>query len=176
LFGLQGAAYIYAPQKGANKEQVEFLDKGLKNLATILTKQTGKDVSTLPGTGAAGGIAAGLLAFFDVKMKKGTELIIEAGDIERKISRAELVITGEGKIDDQSGEGKVVGRIAALAKKYGVPCIGCCGVTELDEAAIKKLGLKKIIVLQDGTVSNKEAMDNAAVLLTEKAKTVFDFL
>ena len=133
LYGPQGAAYIYAPQKGANSEQVKSLDNGLKNLAGIIKEQTGKDISAIPGTGAAGGIAASLMAFFDVKMKKGTELIIEAGDIERKISGADLVITGEGKIDDQSGEGKVVGRIAALAKKYDIPCIGFCGITELDE-------------------------------------------
>jgi len=175
LYGPQGAAVIYAPQKGANKVQVELLDKGLKNLAAIIREQTGKDVSTRPGTGAAGGIAASLLAFFDVRMKKGTEMIIEAGKIEKRIPGADLVITGEGKIDDQSGEGKVVGHIAALAKKYGVPCIGCCGITELDERAIKKLGLKKIISLQDGTVTHKEAMNNAAVLLKEKAKTVFNF-
>jgi glycerate 2-kinase len=176
LYGRQGAAYIYAPQKGANIRQVELLDKGLKNLADIIKEQTGRDISAIPGTGAAGGIAAGLLAFFDVGMKKGTEMIIEAGQIEKRIPGADLVITGEGKIDDQSGEGKVVGRIAALAKKYGVPCIGFCGITDLDEQAIGKLGLKKIIALQDGTVSNKEAMNNAGGLLKEKAKTVFNFL
>ncbi len=176
LYGRQGAAYIYAPQKGANKEQVKLLDKGLRNLAGIIKEQTGRDISTIPGTGAAGGIAAGLLAFFDARMKKGIEMIIEAGEIEQKIPGADLVITGEGKIDDQSGEGKVVGHIAGLAKKYAVPCIGFCGITDLDKTAIKKLGLKKIIALQDGTVTNKEAMNNAAVLLKEKAKTVFNFL
>ena len=103
-------------------------------------------------------------------------MIIEAGEIEQKIPGADLVITGEGKIDDQSGEGKVVGHIAGLAKKYGVPCIGFCGTADLDKTAIKKLGLKKIIALQDGTVTNKEAMNNAAVLLKEKAKTVFNIL
>jgi glycerate 2-kinase len=176
LYGRQGAAYIYAPQKGANQEQVEWLDKGLRNLAVIIKGQTGREISTIPGTGAAGGVAAGLLGFFDVRMKKGTEMIIEAGEIEKRIHGADLVVTGEGKIDDQSGEGKVVGHIAALAGKYGVPCIGFCGITDLDERAIRKLGLKKIIALQDGTVTNKEAMNNAGVLLKEKAMTVFDFL
>ncbi|MEP7376277.1 MAG: glycerate kinase [Chitinophagaceae bacterium] len=176
LYGHQGAAYIYAPQKGADKEQVEFLDKGLKNLADILKEQTGKDISKIPGTGAAGGIAACLLSFFDVNMKKGIELITEAGDIENEISGADLIITGEGKIDDQSGEGKVVGYIAALAKKYGVPCIGLCGITELDKTGSKKMGLKKIIALQDGSVTNKEAMNNAAALLQEKAAAIFTFL
>lgn len=176
LYGYQGAAYVYAPQKGANKEQVEFLDKGLKNLAVIIKEQTGKDISAIPGTGAAGGIAAGLLAFFEVYMKKGIEMIAGAGEIERKIPGTDLLITGEGKIDHQSSEGKVVGYIAALARKYGIPCIGFCGVTELDENAVKKLGLKKIIALKDGNITAKEAMNNAAVLLKEKATTVFNFL
>jgi glycerate kinase len=176
LYGLQGAAYVYAPQKGANKAQVEFLDNGLKNLADILKEQTGKDISQIPGTGAAGGIAACLLSFFNVDMKKGTELIIEAGDIENEISGADLVITGEGKIDDQSSEGKVVGYIAAVAKKYDIPCIGFCGITELDEIGVKKLQLEKIIALQEGRVTNKEAMNNAAVLLKEKAMEIFKFL
>ena len=176
LYGLQGAAYVYAPQKGANKEQVEFLDKGLKNLADIIKVQTGKDISYEPGAGAAGGIAAGLLSFFDVNMKKGIELIMEAGEIEKEISGADLVITGEGKIDDQSSEGKVVGYIASLAKKYGIPCIGFCGITELNESGIKKLGLKKIIALQEGSVTSKEAMTNAAVLLEQKATEILKFL
>lgn len=176
LYGLQGAAHVYAPQKGANRQQVEFLDKGLKNLADVLKQQTGKNISVIPGTGAAGGIAAGLLAFLDVSMKKGIEMIMEAGEIEKSFSSADLVITGEGKIDDQSSEGKVVGYIAALAKKYNIPCIGFCGITELDESSIRKLGLKKIIALQHGSVASEEAMSNAAVLLQEKAKANFTFL
>ena len=143
MYGPQGAAYVYAPQKGANTDQVEILDMGLKNLAHVLKQQTGKNVSDIPGTGAAGGIAAGLLPFFDVRMKKGIEVITEASGIENEIPGADLVITGEGKIDDQSNEGKVVGYVAALAKKYSVPCIGMCGITELDEMGIEKLGLKK---------------------------------
>ena len=176
MYGPQGAAHVYAPQKGANKEQVEILDKGLKNLAEVLKEQTGKEVWDIPGTGAAGGIAAGLLPFFDVSMKKGIEVITEAAGIEKKIPGADLVITGEGKIDDQSNEGKVVGYVAALAKKYNIPCIGLCGITELDETGIEKLGLKKIIALQDGNINSEEAINNAAALLKEKATKVLDFL
>jgi glycerate kinase len=174
LYGPQGAAYVYAPQKGANKEQVEFLDKGLKNLADIIKEQAGKDISAIPGTGAAGGIAAGLLAFFDVSMKKGIELITEAAEIEKEIPGADLVITGEGKIDDQSSEGKVVGYISSLANKYAVPCVGLCGITLLDESGIRRLGLKKIIVLQDRNVTREEAMNNAAGLLKAKAAAIFN--
>ena len=96
--------------------------------------------------------------------------------IEKKIPEMELVITGEGKIDDQSNEGKVVGYVAALAKKYNIPCIGLCGITDLDEIGTRKLGLKKIIALQDGNTSRDEAINNAAALLKEKARKLLDFL
>ena len=149
LYGRNGAAYVYAPQKGADEKQVVLLDHGLKNLADVIQSQTGKDISDIPGTGAAGGIAAGLLPFFDVEMKNGIELIIAASNVEEHFPNADLVVTGEGKIDNQSGSGKVVGHIATLAKKYGLDCIAFCGSAELDEIAIRSLGVKKIITLID---------------------------
>ncbi len=176
LFGNQGAAYIYAPQKGAGREQVETLDNGLKNLAAIIMDQQGKDVSEIPGSGAAGGIAAGLMAFFDVMIIKGTELVINASQIENSISGVDLVITGEGKIDDQTSEGKVVGHIAALATKYQIPCVAICGISSIDENESGKIGLKKIISLQDERFTLQESMDHAAVVLEEKAGMAFDYL
>lgn len=176
LFGPQGAAYVYAPQKGANNRQVELLDKGLRNFATIVKAQTGKDIATVSGSGAAGGIAAGLMAYFDIQMRKGIEIIIEAGGIEEQLPEADLIITGEGKIDNQSGEGKVVGYIAGLAKRYNIPCIAFCGTTDLNETEIKTLGLKKIIPLKDGSISQEEAIKNAFRLLEERAASMLEFL
>ena len=83
--GPNGAAYVYAPQKGADEKQVVLLDHGLKNLADVIKLQTGKDISDIPGTGAAGGIAAGLLPFFEVEMKNGIELIIAASNVEEHL-------------------------------------------------------------------------------------------
>lgn len=176
LFGPQGAAYVYAPQKGASNKQVELLDSGLRNFAAVVKDQTGKDVAAIPGSGAAGGIAAGLMAFFDVQMRKGIEMIIEAGGIEEQLSEADLIITGEGKIDNQSGKGKVVGYIAGLAKKYNISCIAFCGTTDLNDSEIKTLGLKKIIPLKDESVSQEEAMKNAFRLLEEKATDIPEIL
>jgi len=176
LYGSRGAAHVYAPQKGANNEQVVRLDKGLKNFADVLKEQTGKDISAIPGTGAAGGIAAGLLPFFNIQMRNGIELIINASQIEAQLSNADLVITGEGKIDDQSSSGKVVGNIAGLAKKYGIPCVGICGRMELNESDVKKLGLKKVIVIKDESMNEEEAIRNAFSLLEKKAEAILEFL
>jgi len=176
LYGHQGAAYVYAPQKGANEEQVKFLDKGLKNFAAVIKEETGKDISAIPGTGAAGGIAAGVLPFFDVGMKKGIEMIIEASKIEEQMTGTNLLITGEGKIDEQSSAGKVVGYMAVLAKEYGISCIALCGELQLDEAGIKTLGLQKAIAIQDSSVSKEEAMKNAGSLLIKKASGILNFL
>lgn len=169
LFGPLGAAHVYAPQKGANHEQVELLDKGLRNFAAVVKDETGKDVAAFSGSGAAGGIAAGLMAFFEIQMKRGVEMIMEAGGVEGKFTGAGLIITGEGKIDNQSGEGKVVGHIAELAKRYTIPCIAFCGITDLKESDMKALGLKKVIPLKNEFVSQEEAMKNAFGMLQERA-------
>lgn len=173
LYGKQGAAYVYAPQKGANEEQVKYLDDGLKNFAGVIKGKTSKDIVTIPGTGAAGGIAAGLLPFFDIELKKGIQMIINASQIKEQISNADLLITGEGKLDSQSSEGKVVGHIAALAIQHGVPCIAVCGQSGLDEDGINKLGLQKVIAIKDEFVSTKEAMAHAGELLTKKIGEYF---
>ncbi len=176
LYGPQGAAYVYAPQKGASEEQVKYLDKGLRNFAAVIKKETGKDISAIPGTGAAGGIAAGLLPFFDVEMKKGIEMIIDASRIKASLMSAGLLITGEGKIDKQSGEGKVVGCMAALAGEHNIPCIAICGILELEEAGIKTLGLQKAMAISNNSITKEEAMKNAGGLLAEKASDILSFL
>jgi glycerate 2-kinase len=176
LYGLQGAAYVYAPQKGANQNEVAFLDRGLRNLGAVIERQTKKDISSIPGTGAAGGIAAGLLPFFEVKMKKGIELIMNASQVEKELPGAALLITGEGKIDEQSSAGKCVGYLAALANKHAVPCIAICGVTELSAAGIEKLGLKKIIAIRDESISEEESMKNAFHLLERKIAVIMNSL
>jgi glycerate kinase len=166
LFGPAGAAYVYAPQKGADKDQVAMLDQGLQNFSNVIMGQTGKDISTIPGLGAAGGIAAGLLPFFAVYIRNGIEMVIAASKIEEHLSNADMVITGEGKIDNQSSAGKVVGRIASLAKKHGLNCIAFCGSMELNES--EELGLKKIVALVDEFTTEEQAIKNAANLLEEK--------
>jgi len=172
LYGPQGAAYVYAPQKGAGEEQVKALDKGLQNFAAIIKKETGKDVSSIRGTGAAGGIAAGLLPFFNVEIKKGIEMIIDASKIKTELTDADLLITGEGKIDEQSKEGKVVGYMAELGREYDIPCIALCGILELEETGIKILGLQKAVAISNSSITREEAMKNGSKLLAGKASDI----
>ena len=175
LYGPQGAAYVYAAQKGAGEQQVKTLDKGLQNFAAIIKNETGKDISSIPGTGAAGGIAAGLLPFFNVEMKKGIEMIIDASKIKAGLTDADLLITGEGKIDEQSKEGKVVGYMAELAEEYDIPCIAVCGILELEETGIKTLGLQKAMAISNNSITKEEAMKNAHELLAGNASDILSF-
>lgn len=168
LHGINGAAFIYAPQKGASADEVIQLDEGLKHFASILYKETGKNVSQVPGTGAAGGIAAGLMGYFDVSLIEGAKMITEKSGIEKELMGADLLITGEGKIDDQSKEGKVVGRIAALGKKYNVPVIAYCGVSDIDSEEAAKLGLTAVFAISDEKSDTEYSIKNAAALLVKK--------
>lgn len=173
LFGENGAAFIYAPQKGAEPREVLLLDEGLRHFNQIILQQTGKNTANLPGTGAAGGIAVGLMAYFNVQLKKGIEMVMTAGKIEDAMHDADMVITGEGKIDNQSKEGKVVGSIAALAKQNSIPAIGLCGSLQLDAFGVKQLGLDYASPICKEPSSLQTCIDNAAELLQQKASLAF---
>lgn len=118
LYGKNGAAFVYAPQKGANDAMVIELDKGLRNLAKQIKKTSNIDISKMEGMGAAGGITAMVLPFFKTTIIPGIELIIKYSHFENQLKKADLLITGEGKIDKQSFQGKVVGTLLQIAKKY----------------------------------------------------------
>ncbi len=171
LYGVNGASFVYAPQKGANKQQVKILDEGLHHLADILLQQTGKDIADIPGTGAAGGIPVSLICFFDTTLKQGIDMIIDASGIYNEIHNADLVITGEGKIDKQSMDGKVIGTIAAIANEKNIPVIAFCGRLDLNKENIKGTGLSAAYVIGE-SLSIEESMRNAGRLLKEKAATV----
>ncbi|HVU58912.1 MAG TPA: glycerate kinase [Puia sp.] len=167
LYGEQGAAYIYAPQKGATPEAVIQLDKGLRHFAGLLKK----DVAGIPGAGAAGGIATGLMGFFDVRLAKGVELVIDSSDIKDKLSHADLVITGEGKIDRQTEYGKVVSEIAGMAAQHQIPAIAFCGVSEVTDPG--PLHLAAIRTITPRGMLLEEAMANAKSLLTAATTAYF---
>jgi glycerate kinase len=169
LYGPQGAAYVYSPQKGADQRTVELLDGGLKHFAEVMEQQTKRKVASIPGTGAAGGIAAGLISFFNVELKKGIDLIIEASGIRNKITEANLLITGEGKIDEQTLEGKVVSELSSLAYKYKIPVAAFCGILEADESVISRLHLQFVDSLTSASLSKEDAMLHAREMLTNKA-------
>lgn len=133
LFGPEGASAIYGPQKGADPDMVLKLDKHLEHFAGLIKDQLGKEVSHIPGAGAAGGLGAGLLAFLDARLARGFDLVAETAQLEEKIRKADLVITGEGKMDAQTQYGKTPYGVALLAHKHNKPVIAVAG--SLDEGA-----------------------------------------
>jgi len=164
LYGTQGAAHTYARQKGANDAEIEHLDKGLRNIAEVLKANDYPDIADLEGAGAAGGMGGGAVVFLGAKMVSGIHFFIELTDLETKIQQADLVITGEGKLDEQTLKGKVVNGVAAIANRHDVPVIAVCGANTLrgDE-----LGLKNIYSVMDISQSVEEAMSRAKEKVTD---------
>ena len=121
LVGPNGAAAVYAPQKGATPEQVELLDAALGRYAAVVRRDLGVDVGELPGAGAAGGLAAGLVAFLGARIASGFDVVAEATGLVPRLKAADLVATGEGSFDSQSLQGKTTGRVISLALAAGKP-------------------------------------------------------
>lgn len=130
LYGANGAAYVFGPQKGATEEMVSILDAGLRNLARVIEKETGKAVGHLAGAGAAGGVGAALMAFLQARMESGIDLILDLNNIDNILKKVDLVITGEGRIDRQTLMGKTPYGVARRARKFKVPVIGIAGSVE----------------------------------------------
>lgn len=127
MYGKTGAAAVFGPQKGADEEMVAFLDKGLRHLSKMIQNDLGKDVSTLPGGGAAGAMGAGMAAFFDSQLQMGIQTVLDVVHFDEAVQGTDLVLTGEGKIDFQSLRGKVVIGVAQRAKQYHVPVAAIVG-------------------------------------------------
>ena len=170
LFGPQGAAYVYAPQKGATEEEVTELDAGLRNLARVIKKDLGMDIADFPGAGAAGGLGAGLKAFLKAKITPGADFIIKVTRLERKLKGADLVITGEGKIDAQTSRGKTPMAVAKLAKERNIPLFAVGGQVSKDAAVLKTQGVTEFFSLTDLSGSVKESREKAAFFLEKTAE------
>ena len=172
LTGKNGAAYVYSPQKGADKEMVKKLDNGLVNFSKIIKKDLGKDISNLKGAGAAGGLGAGLHAFLNATLRPGTDIIIEANDLESKIKEADLVITGEGAMDKQTFFGKSSYGVAMLARKYNIPVITINGSVFMSRDEINRKNtslfcgnfsiIKKPMKLEDAVKNSRNLLESAA--------------
>ena len=143
LYGKNGAAYIFGPQKGADEKQVEILDRGLKNLADISAGYLKKDLSQLEGTGAAGGLGFALVAFLGGKLKGGIDHILDMLSFDEKVKDADLIITGEGKMDSQSLMGKLPFGVAKRCAHTRVAAI--VGLNVADEKLIKELGIAQVV-------------------------------
>ena len=141
LCGARGAAAVFGPQKGADAEMVERLDAGLAHLAAVIERDLGKSVREMPGAGAAGGMGAGCVAFLHAELRSGIEAVLDMVDFDAKLQGADLVITGEGRIDSQSVHGKVISGIASRTKPRGVPLVAIVGSIAPDAAEAYDLGV-----------------------------------
>lgn len=158
LYGEQGAAHIYGPQKGATPEMVTKLDGGLRNFAEVVEAGLGKDVQAIPGAGAAGGLGAAFVGFLNAGLRSGIELILDAIGLEEKVRQADYAITGEGRMDAQSSMGKAAMGVAALANKHGVPVIALAGSVTKDAAQLNDKGLTAYFSILQEPISLEEAV------------------
>ncbi len=127
LCGPTGASAVFGPQKGVTEDMITVLAEGLKNLAQIIKNDLGKDVLNVPGAGAAGGLGAGVMAFLNGTLTPGVELLLDAAGFDAMLETADLVFTGEGRMDFQTAHGKAPVGVSRRAKRYGVPCVALCG-------------------------------------------------
>ena len=170
LYGKDGAAYVYSPQKGADKKAAELLDRGLNNLAKVSLNTLGKDYSSLQGAGAAGGLGFGLVAFCGAKLTRGIDCILEAADFCEKVKNADLVITGEGKMDSQSLMGKVPFGIAE--KSNGRRIVAVVGVSEVTKSDALRYGISEIIETNSGHLPFDEIKNNAKLMLIKACEKI----
>jgi glycerate kinase len=170
LTGTRGAAAVYAPQKGASEAQVAALDAGLTHLAALLARDLGMEVAQLPGAGAAGGLGAGLVAFAGARLRPGAELVLDLLQLDRHLVGADLVLTAEGRIDDQTAQGKAPAAVAAHAKAQGIPCIAIAGGIGDDLAALHAVGIDAVFSLCRGPMTLDQAQKQAMPLLADAAE------
>lgn len=168
LYGVNGAAYIYSPQKGANPEMVAILDSGLKNFNELVKKQFNADLQSIKGAGAAGGLGAGCILFLNAKLNSGIDLIKKVADFDQKIKGADWVITGEGKLDEQTFSGKVIRGILDSISKQNL--VVFCGVLELEPDRLKQIKIDYLDEISKYATDVEDSITNAGVYLEKSAE------
>ena len=170
LCGENGAAKVFGPQKGAKANQIKILDEGLQHYAEKLKEVYNRDFASIPGAGAAGGLGAGLMAFLNAALKSGIDEILQLIEIEPAIQTADLVITGEGRIDGQSLSGKAPIGIAKIAKRYRVPTIAIVGSQTLDIEAVYQEGIAGVFDIINQPLTLEQAIQQTPELVEATAK------
>jgi glycerate 2-kinase len=172
LTGENGATAIFGPQKGATKEMVTLLDKNMSHYARIIERDLNRKINDVPGAGAAGGLGAGLLAFLPSELKRGVDIVNSATRLSNLVQNADLVITGEGKIDHQTIFGKTPIGVAKIAKKFGVPVIAIAGNVSLDSDVVFQHGIDALFSIVPGVISLDDAFKNAEQYLEKTAANI----
>lgn len=176
LLGANGAAKVYSQQKGASKNEVQILEDNLEHFTRIVKRDIGIDITEFDGSGAAGGLAAGLSLLFKSVFVSGSEFVIKATDLRTKIQNADIIITGEGELNSQTKFGKIPYKIAELAKEYNKTIIGVFGNITNDAREEYKQNFSIMSALCEKGISKEKAMQNAYSLLSGKVKKIFEKL
>ncbi|MDZ7899402.1 MAG: glycerate kinase [Arcicella sp.] len=165
FYGENGAAKVFAKQKGADENAINLLDKGLENLAQIFQKEFNIDVQSIQGSGAGGGIGGGGLAFLNAQICSAADWILDISDIDEKLKNANVLITGEGKIDSQTWQGKLISRLVKRANKFNVPSILICGTMQDVEQIIAQEGVIYATSILNEPMSLEKAIENTSQLV-----------
>jgi len=167
LLGEKGAVAVYAPQKGAAPEILPILENNLAHFYTLVEEQIGRTVRDIPGAGAAGGIGAGLLAFLNARVRSGIELVLKLTDFRQRLAEADLIITGEGRIDEQTIFGKTIAGVLRCAAEKQIPVIAVAGQKRGNLSELHRCGLREIYTLTERVSAPQEAFERAEELLKE---------
>jgi glycerate kinase len=176
LCGPDGAAAVYGPQKGASPQAVQMLDRALGHLGGVVEQQLGLEIMALAGAGAAGGLGAGLVAFCGAEIRSGPNLVLQQLNFDGYLEFADVVFTGEGKLDRQTEFGKAISGVAMLAGKRGVPVVAFTGNLEEDEEKLAQRGIRAVVPITPGPMEEAAAVAHAGDLLQAAAERAMRLL
>ncbi len=167
LFGPNGAAFIYGPQKGASPNEVNILDKGLEHITHLIFNQFNIEIQNIKGAGAAGGMGAGTIAFLNAELLSGIDLVKDLIDFDKKIIDADWIITGEGKLDAQTFSGKTILGVLNSAKNQNISVAAFCGSITLQKDLLDELGISYAASIIDKAINLENAIKNSYKYLTK---------
>ncbi len=172
LTGRTGAAQVYGPQKGATPKMVKQLDFGLRNLATVIKKDMGTSILKVPGSGAAGGLGGGLMAFLNGQLRPGVDIVIDSVKLGKQLKGCDLVITGEGRMDHQTAFGKTPAGVAGVAKKQNIPVIAICGCLGKKPEVVHTIGIDAFFSALEENVNEEDLSKRGPIMLTNCANQI----
>lgn len=172
LTGPTGASAVFGPQKGAGADDVVTLDAALAHFARLIESRFGVDVSDVPGAGAAGGIGAALKGFFGAEFRSGVDIVIEQSGLDEAVRWADVVFTGEGAIDAQTGFGKAPAGVARAAKRYGKPVVAVAGCVGVGIDGLHGLGIDAVFGIAPGASSLNDLLADAAANVTRTTEQI----
>lgn len=176
LYGPNGAAFVYARQKGASESDIRHLDKGLKSFSKVLDHHFNMKTQKIKGAGAAGGMGAGTAAFLNGELLPGIELIKQIANFNSKIKKADWIITGEGRLDDQTLSGKALSGVLTSANKNQIKVAAFCGSIDLNAEELNKMGIAYSDCIISKAKNLDDALDNTALYLKQITKAFTDFI